>query len=454
MGKKEKEVYCICRSTNGEGFMIQCEHCFEWFHGRCIKVKKNEAKKFKVYYCVWCREKDSGLTDVMYENFPEDERPKPIRLDLDEYKPLEERKQEKKPVIKKKLPQQPHQQQSTTSQSSQVKAQPLAPTKSSPVKRKPAQKARNKKNREEKKQCANPPCVFEARVDSKYCSDECGYAFNKLRYETHFIPKWKLLENKHSQARLKKMKDLDQLEKDKVSVEELIRNLKQAKIDLEENISKIKSEARRQAISKENKQSRENDDDDDAIENDDVEEVVTGDASKISCIMCGLPIPSSQAFKHWASCHRKQESNYNFTADVVVNPTCAGDENPKLYCHHQDKKTKRYCMHLESACPQHSNWHSDKDEVCGCPLNIMQSLVPDGNYCTELKKDCTSHYHWDKFRLAQLNMQRVQAFSRLDTINDRIRVATANLNDTYGGVVGVMLHNTIDHHVDTSCYND
>lgn len=400
---------------------------------------------FPVYYCKECRNKDPSLIDKMYAGIPEADRPKAEQSTTDKHQP-DEVKQEKKPIPKKKLTQQ--QQQSTTSQVSQPKVQPLAQTKPSPVKRKPAQKSRGKKG-QEKRQCANPPCIYEARVDSKYCSYECGYAFNKERYERHFIPKWHLLEKKHSQARLKKMRDLDQLEKDKVSVEELIRSLKLEKEQLDENISKIKIEAKKLAISKENKQSKENDDDDadgELDDNEDVEEVVTGDASKTFCIMCGLTVPSSQIFKHWAGCHKKQESAYNFTADVLVNPTCAGDENPKLYCHHQDKKTKRYCMHLESACPQHSNWQSDKDEVCGCPLNIMQSLVPDGNYCIELKKDCTLHYHWDKFRLAQLNMQRVQAFARLDTINDRIRVATANLNDTYGGVVGVMLHNTIDHH--------
>lgn len=434
--------YCKCRSKNGDGFMIYCESCEEWFHGTCVGISPVAGKKIEHYYCDECLKNNPNLK-ITYKNNKPPAQPATKKKSVTvKQEPLEERKQEKK--ISEK------------SQSTSVAPKPKAivsiQPKANQSKRKYNRKA-NLKNHG-KKQCANPDCIYETRVDSKYCSDDCGYAVNKFRYETYFIPKYRELEKNHSQARLMKMKDLDQLERDRVEVEQLIKNLKQDKEELEQNINIIKEQAKK--LYKENANSKENDEEDAEMDTEGgvevgVEEATGGDQttsgeqSKTFCITCGLEVYTNIAFKHWSSCHKKHEAIYNFTADVIVPYSCKEDENPKLYCHHLDKKTKRYCMHIESACPQHSNWHSDKDEVCGCPLNIMQKLVPDGNYCLELKKDCTQHYHWDKFRLARMNMQRVQAFSRLDTINDRIRVVSANLADTYGGVVGVMLHNTIDH---------
>jgi len=411
--------------------MICCEKCDEWFHGRCIGITKKLAKDIADYYCDNCKKDDPNLRIIYTHNPAQQDEKYSISI---KQEPLEERKIDKK-VLEKS-------QTSAAVAKSKSKQGTSDQPKTNQSKKRVGQKAKSKNHI--RKQCANPDCCFETRLDSKYCSDDCGYIFNKMRYEAYFIPKWRVLEKNHSQARLKKMKDLDQLERDKVDLEQLIKTLKLEKEELEQNIRIIKDQASR--LCKENASSRDNDDEDADMDNDDVEEATSGDLSKTFCITCGHTLPSEKkAFKHWSTCHKKHEASYNFTADVLVNYSCKEDENPKLYCHHQDKKSKRYCMHIESACPQHSNWHSDKDEVCGCPLNIMQKLVPDGEYCLELKKDCTQHYHWDKFRLAQLNMQRVHAFTRLDTINERIRVASANLADTYGGVVGVMLHNTINH---------
>ncbi|KAF8962380.1 CXXC-type zinc finger protein 1, partial [Entomortierella lignicola] len=51
-----KDVYCICReSYDGVEFMIACDRCEEWFHGRCIGMKPQEAKKSSHYYCDTCQ---------------------------------------------------------------------------------------------------------------------------------------------------------------------------------------------------------------------------------------------------------------------------------------------------------------------------------------------------------------------------------------------------------------
>ncbi|KAF9971944.1 hypothetical protein BGZ73_005015 [Actinomortierella ambigua] len=51
----DQEVYCICRGTyDGSEFMIACDRCEEWFHGRCIGVKPQAAKKTTHFYCQNC----------------------------------------------------------------------------------------------------------------------------------------------------------------------------------------------------------------------------------------------------------------------------------------------------------------------------------------------------------------------------------------------------------------
>ncbi|KAG0327699.1 hypothetical protein BGZ99_007129 [Dissophora globulifera] len=51
-----KNVYCICREPyDGVEFMIACDRCEEWFHGRCIGMKPQEAKKSSHYYCDTCQ---------------------------------------------------------------------------------------------------------------------------------------------------------------------------------------------------------------------------------------------------------------------------------------------------------------------------------------------------------------------------------------------------------------
>lgn len=409
--------------------MIACEKCEEWFHGRCIDINKKKASKIKFYYCDACREKDNNLNIVYNPGFEQEKKPVIAKPEQ-----FEEWKLEKK-VLERSQP-------ATILPKPEQRTINVSPSKAGPNKKRPNHKAKLKSHN--RRQCANPECIYESRQDSKYCSDECGLAFNKLRYEHIFLPKWKALEEQnHSSVRWDKFKELKTLDEETIATQTLIKNLKEEKEELERNIKAIKDEATK--LYKENVKSKEDEDDDAEAETDDVEEAMTGDQAKTFCITCGHTIPIAGALKHWFVCHKKHEAVYNFTADLLVNPTCEGDENPKLYCQVQDKKTKRYCMHIESACPQHSNWQSDKDEVCGCPLNISQKLVPDGNYCLELKRECKQHYHWDKFHLAQMNMQRVQAFSRHDALIERKKLVKASLDDTYGGVVGVMLHNTVNH---------
>lgn len=47
-GDAGEEVYCICRTSESDRFMIGCDACEEWYHGDCINVTEREAKNMKV----------------------------------------------------------------------------------------------------------------------------------------------------------------------------------------------------------------------------------------------------------------------------------------------------------------------------------------------------------------------------------------------------------------------
>mmetsp|Transcript_22205 Transcript_22205/g.73085 ORF Transcript_22205/g.73085 Transcript_22205/m.73085 type:complete len:108 (-) Transcript_22205:72-395(-) len=53
---EEEEVYCICRQGYEEGeFMIECDHCKEWFHGSCVGVEEEAAEEWETWTCDKCR---------------------------------------------------------------------------------------------------------------------------------------------------------------------------------------------------------------------------------------------------------------------------------------------------------------------------------------------------------------------------------------------------------------
>ncbi|PKC11991.1 PHD-domain-containing protein [Rhizophagus irregularis] len=48
------QLYCICRSSDGESFMIECDNCDEWYHGACVNITREESQLVDKYYCPNC----------------------------------------------------------------------------------------------------------------------------------------------------------------------------------------------------------------------------------------------------------------------------------------------------------------------------------------------------------------------------------------------------------------
>ncbi|KAJ3026153.1 hypothetical protein HDV00_012144, partial [Rhizophlyctis rosea] len=67
-----EQLYCICRTGHdGEEFMVACDGCEEWFHGRCVGVTPAIALE-REYFCERCKggkstdgsDSDFGVGDV------------------------------------------------------------------------------------------------------------------------------------------------------------------------------------------------------------------------------------------------------------------------------------------------------------------------------------------------------------------------------------------------------
>eukprot|EP00761_Pharyngomonas_kirbyi_P002979 gb/GECH01002983.1/.p1 GENE.gb/GECH01002983.1/~~gb/GECH01002983.1/.p1 ORF type:complete len:380 (+),score=87.70 gb/GECH01002983.1/:1-1140(+) len=52
----EETLYCVCRQPyNPSMWMIACDICDGWFHGRCVNITAQEARKIEKYVCPVCK---------------------------------------------------------------------------------------------------------------------------------------------------------------------------------------------------------------------------------------------------------------------------------------------------------------------------------------------------------------------------------------------------------------
>ena len=51
---QNKPVYCSCRGIDDGSFMIACDVCEEWFHGRYVGVTEEEGEDIHLYTCPAC----------------------------------------------------------------------------------------------------------------------------------------------------------------------------------------------------------------------------------------------------------------------------------------------------------------------------------------------------------------------------------------------------------------
>uniref|UniRef100_A0A8C5CCL3 CXXC finger protein 1b n=1 Tax=Gadus morhua TaxID=8049 RepID=A0A8C5CCL3_GADMO len=269
-------------------------------------------------------------------------------------------------------------------------------------------------------QCLGPSCVMASRPNSKYCSEDCGMklAANRI-YEIlpQRIQQW---QQSPCIAEEQGKKQLERIRRDQQNARLRLTEMERRFHELEGIIAKAK-----QQMVLQDEETNEGDEDTDL---------------QIFCVSCSHPINPKVALRHMERCYAKYESQTSFGS---MYPTRI-EGATRLFCDVYNPQSKTYCKRLQVLCPEHSRDPKiSTEEVCGCPL-VRNVFDPTGEYCRIGKRKCNKHYNWEKLRRAEVDLERVRVWYKLDELFEQERnVRTAMTNRA--GLLALMLHQTIQH---------
>ncbi|XP_050978000.1 CXXC-type zinc finger protein 1b [Labeo rohita] len=270
-------------------------------------------------------------------------------------------------------------------------------------------------------QCLGPNCIESARPSSKYCSEDCGMklAANRI-YEIlpQRIQQW---QQSPCVAEEQGKKQLERIRREQQAARMRLAEMERRFHELEGIIAKAKQQVVQQ--------------------DEDVNETDSEDTDlQIFCVSCSHPINPKVALRHMERCYAKYESQTSFGS---IFPTRI-EGATRLFCDVYNPQSKTYCKRLQVLCPEHSRDPKvPADEVCGCPL-VRNVFDPTGEYCRVSKRKCNKHYCWEKLRRAEVDLERVRVWYKLDELFEQERnVRTAMTNRA--GLLALMLHQTIQH---------
>uniref|UniRef100_A0A3P8XHM6 CXXC-type zinc finger protein 1 n=1 Tax=Esox lucius TaxID=8010 RepID=A0A3P8XHM6_ESOLU len=276
------------------------------------------------------------------------------------------------------------------------------------------------------RQCLGPSCVEAARANSKYCSVECGMKLAAGRiYEIlpQRIQQW---QQSPCIAEEQGKKQLERIRRDQQNARMRLTEMEKRFHELEGVIAKAK-----QQVVQQDEESNEG-------ENEETDLL-------IFCVSCSHPINPKVALRHMERCYAKYESQTSFGS---MYPTRI-EGATRLFCDVYNPQSKTYCKRLQVLCPEHSRDPKvPADEVCGCPL-VRNVFEATGEYCRVSKRKCNKHYNWEKLRRAEVDLERVRVWYKLDELFEQERnVRTAMTNRA--GLLALMLHQTIQHDPSTT----
>ncbi|XP_053329413.1 CXXC-type zinc finger protein 1 isoform X3 [Spea bombifrons] len=484
-------VYCVCRKPDINCFMIGCDHCNEWFHGHCINITEKMAKAIREWYCMQCRDKNPTL-EIKYRHKKSKERERETDREESEENYKSDRRKNSSSSSSKKMLRVRDDESSgfrdtpePTSLAGSLSDDDLAldpelyqelcaggafddhnlpwlsDTDDTPfldsVLRKRAVKVKHVKRREKKsekkkdekgkrhkqkqrhkdkakhtdrtesrdfsslRQCLGPSCVQPARATSKYCSDDCGMklAANRI-YEIlpQRIQQW---QQSPCIAEEQGKKLLERIRREQQQARTKLQEMERKFHELEAVISKAKQQHIR-----EDEETNDGDSDDTDLQ--------------IFCVSCGHPINPKVALRHMERCYAKYESQTSFGS---MYPTRI-EGATRLFCDVYNPQSKTYCKRLQVLCPEHSRDPKvPADEVCGCPM-VKDVFELTGEFCRIPKRKCNRHYCWEKLRRAEVDLERVRVWYKLDELFEQernVRMAMTNR----AGLLALMLHQTIQH---------
>ncbi|KAK3612011.1 hypothetical protein CHS0354_021686 [Potamilus streckersoni] len=268
-------------------------------------------------------------------------------------------------------------------------------------------------------QCYGPGCTEHARTGSKYCSDECGMKLAKSRIYELLPPKIQQWQSSPCAAEENNKRALEKIRRMQLEARQ-----KLAELDLRhQELDVVTERARHAKIEPEQE----------AADTDDETEY------NIYCVTCGLEVSQKTSLKHMEKCFAKFEAQTSFGSIYKTRI-----EGNSMFCDYYNPQQRTYCKRLKVLCPEHTKEpRVPPDEVCGCPI-VSNVFEDTGEFCRAAKRKCNKHYCWEKLRRAEIDMERLRQWLKLDDLFEQernVRVAMSNRM----GVLGLMLHQTIDH---------
>ncbi|KAL4705755.1 hypothetical protein ACJJTC_018354 [Scirpophaga incertulas] len=444
------QAYCICRSSDSSRFMIACDSCEEWYHGDCINISEREAKYIKNYFCERCREEDPTLKTRF--------RPQKRENDTDSGRDDRKKKRKEKDYSENKSSKRPSAKDGCGdchgclqthdcgycdaceelfkyggSNKSKLKCKMRTCIKSKKIAKQSSTRTKKKYHERETyeveetlthlqtvepRQCYGPQCTRAALYGSKYCSAQCGMRLATARiYQVlpQRIQEWSLSS---CVAEQKNRKALEAVRSDIERAQAALRALDRQHKDLDALVARAKNAT--------------------IVHSDEKE---ADDETSMYCITCGHEIHSRTAVKHMEKCFVKYEAQASFGSRHRTRI-----DGQSMFCDYYNPVNGTYCKRLRVMCPEHFKDPKVSDsDVCGYPL-VRNVFEPTGEFCRAPKKSCLKHYQWEKLRRAEIDMERVRQWLRLDELVEQersIRLAMASR----AGVLGLMLHSTYNHEV-------
>ncbi|KAF5280187.1 hypothetical protein FQA39_LY18104 [Lamprigera yunnana] len=436
--RQDGQAYCVCRSSDSSRFMIACDACEEWYHGDCIGISEREAKHIKQYFCIRCMEEDSTL-QTRWRTKRDDTGNK------DEHRAKKRRergdtKSEKK--IKKCgdcmgcyrvddcgrcdvcIRKHKYGRQKERCKQRVCVNYGGAGTRSRRRRRDSSSDREMPPNAhlftEYPRQCYGPGCVSSARNGSKYCSDTCGIqlATNRI-YQVlpQRIQEWIISP---CVAEDLNIKALDQVRKNQLEVSLVLQELDKRHKELDYIVERAKN-----AVIDPN-QDQDNDEE--------------GDLSTY-CLTCGHEIHTRTAVKHMEKCFNKYESQASFGSKFKTRI-----EGNNMFCDFYNTNNHTYCKRLRVLCPEHyKDAKVGDNEVCGCPL-VTNVFDLTGEFCRAPKKSCSKHFVWEKLRRAEIDLERMRQWLKMDELLEKERHIRQSMASR-AGVLALMLHSTYNHDV-------
>jgi len=267
-------------------------------------------------------------------------------------------------------------------------------------------------------QCYGPGCTRASRSNSKYCSDDCGLrlATNRL-YELlpQRIQQW---QSSSCAAEGLDMKKLEKIRQKLGETSKRLSDLDKKHKALDAIVDKAKSYKA--------------DPDYDPDDEDETEMM-------FYCVTCGHEVNVRRAATHMERCFTRFESQTSFGSLYRTNI-----DGQSFFCDAFNKESNTYCKRLRVICPEHfKDKKVEPHEICGCPLT-KDLFVETSSLCKAPKKKCQNHINWERLRRAEIDMERVRDLMDLEDLYEEERTIRQGMASR-AGVLGLMLHSTIDH---------